>query len=87
MDEYMTHGKNLRVENEKAFNQLMSIPKNQKGLLPKYAKILGLNNETQVGLVLRADVEKRASNRHVQVMMVNKQMIDVEINKEDRDQM
>lgn len=87
MDEYMTHSKNLRSENEKSFNQLMSNPKNQKGLLPKYGKILGLNNETQIGLVLRVDIEKRASNRYVQVMLVNKQMIDVEINREDREKM
>lgn len=56
----------------------MSQPKNQKNSLPKYAKILGYNNEIQIGLVLRVDVERRAvSNRYVQVMVVNKQMIDV----------
>jgi hypothetical protein len=74
----MTIAKNLRNENEKYFNQIMSQPKNQKGYLPKYAKILGYNNETQIGLVLKVDIEKRATNnKYVQVIIVNKQMIDV----------
>jgi hypothetical protein len=56
MDEYMTIAKNIRNENEKYFNQIMSQPKNQKGYLPKYAKILGYNNETKIGLVLKVDI-------------------------------
>jgi hypothetical protein len=34
----------------------MSQPKNQKGLFPKYAKLLGYNNEIQIGLVIKVDV-------------------------------
>lgn len=41
MDEYMSHAKNLKAENETNFNQIL--PKYQKYLL-KYAKFLGYNN-------------------------------------------
>lgn len=62
--------------------------KTQKNTIPRFAKLLGLNNETQIGLILRVDVERRdpknINSRYVQVMVVNKQMIDVEINREDR---
>ena len=33
--------------------------KTQKNTMPRYAKLLGQNNETQVGLILRVDVERR----------------------------
>lgn len=73
----MSIGKKLKIENENAFYQFLAQPKNQKGaLLPKFAKILGHNNETQIGLVLRVD-DKKTRNRFVQVLVVNKQMIDL----------
>lgn len=40
----------------------------------------------QICLILKCDIEKRgqSNNKYVQIMIVNKQMIDVEINKADR---
>jgi len=51
--------------------------------LPKYGRILGHNNEVQICLILR--IEKPEVARRIQVMVVNKVYLEMEINKEERE--
>lgn len=55
----------------------------KKTPLPKYGKILGHNNEVQLCLILR--IEKADLARRIQVMVVNRVYLDMEINKEERE--
>jgi hypothetical protein len=79
MEEYVHIAADLRGGNEFRFAK-HDLKKLQ---LPKYALMLGHNNETQVCLLLR--VEKSDFSRRVQVMIVNKIYTELEVNKEERE--
>lgn len=70
-------GNALRDANDSNFRQL------DLRKLPKFALLLGHNNEVQLCLLLKID--KKEGNRYVQVLVVNKIYLDVEINKEERE--
>ena len=59
---------------------------NKNPLAPRLVKLLGHNNETTVGLLMKLDNERgKHSSRYIQVMTVVKMNLEVELDKEDRE--
>jgi hypothetical protein len=79
MEEYVSLGRTLRDGNEDRFwqNEFKKAP------LPRFALMVGHNNEVQLCLLLRIE-RANHNNRVLQVLLVNKVYAGVEINKEDR---
>lgn len=75
IEEYVDIGASLRSGNASRFEEY-DFRKNQP---PKFALLLGHNNETRLCLLLR--IEKGFRPRNLQVMIVNKIYREMEINK------
>jgi antiviral helicase SKI2 len=79
MEEYVELGNDLREANAYNFRQIDF----RKVQLPKFALLLGHNNETQLCLLLK--MEKNNLDRYLQVMVVNRIYTEMEVNKEERE--
>lgn len=79
MEEYVEIGNTLRGGNEYRFGKYDF----KRNPLPKFALLLGHNNETQLCLLLRMD--KTNLTRYLQVMVVNRIYTEMEINKQERE--
>lgn len=75
IEEYVDIGASLRSGNAYRFEKYDS----KKIQPPKFALLLGHNNETRLCLLLR--IEKAFRPRNLQVMIVNQIYRDMEINK------
>lgn len=76
MEEYTSLAKTLREGNADRFwqNEFKKAP------LPRFALMMGHNNEVQLCLILRIE-KTNHDNRVIQVLLVNKVYAGVEINK------
>ena len=72
-------GNHLRIANAERFANIEF----KRMQLPRYALMLGHNNEVQLCLLLR--VEKSDLIRRIQVLVVNKIYAEMEINKAERE--
>lgn len=69
----MGFSKKLKEECEDIFASSQANFNNKNPLAPRFAKILGHNNETTIGLVMKVDNERKSyTKKCIQVMTVVK---------------